>query len=107
MLYITNKGVDYVKKYSGKENILSINNAMFVKGKNNFYTYLKDGNFLLIEQSFINDFQHDYFYFSQIKEISVDEQEKYKELALSKIKNVDIINDIQFKGFYLVDKNKL
>lgn len=111
MLCITNRGFDavkeFTKEYFGKVSIISfIHNAMYIKYKNNCYTYLKNGCFLPID-IFKNDYLLNYFYFLQIKEIDVDEQEKYKELALSKIKNIDDINDIQFKGFYLIDKNTL
>lgn len=102
MLYVTNKGIDKVQDYSGKNNILSIKNAIYVKCKNGYYTYLKSGNWLDIEKAFSPYYHYlHYFYFIQIKEILVDDEEKYRKLALNKFNDA---YDIQFKGFYFTSE---
>ena len=105
MIYVTDKGIDAVKEHSGKDNIISVNNAMFIKCKYYCYTYLKNGRFWRINGTFNYCAHEEYFYFSQIQEIDINDQEKYKKLALSKIGNIDDIIDIQFKGFYLPIEN--
>lgn len=108
MIYVTDKGINVIKEhlgedFPGEESVSSIKNAIYVKCKNgDYYTYLKSGKWLYLNKAFSSDSRScHYFYFLQIKEISIDEQEKHKELALNKFNNID---DIEFKGFYFMNE---